>query len=92
MSTSTFTIRLDPKTKERLERLAESTARSRAFLINEAVQEYLAVNEWQIKEIKHRLELADKPGAKSIPHEAVKAKWEAKLAHTMDRPGKRGPR
>jgi RHH-type transcriptional regulator, rel operon repressor / antitoxin RelB len=92
MSTETFTIRLDPKTKERLERLAESTARSRAFLINEAVQEYLAINEWQIAEIKRRIELSDKPGAKFIPHEEIKAKWEGKLAHSLDKPSKRRPR
>jgi|OpeIllAssembly_1097287.scaffolds.fasta_scaffold29460_3 predicted transcriptional regulator len=92
MSTSTFTIRLDPETKKRLQRLAESTDRSRAYIINEAVQEYLAINEWQIKEIKHRLEIADKPGARFVSHEDVKAKWEGKLADPVDRPGKQRPR
>jgi len=92
MSTSTFTIRLDPETKKRLQRLAESTDRSRAYIINEAVQEYLAINEWQIKEIKRRLEIADKPGARFVSHEDVKAKWEGKLADPVDKPGKQRPR
>lgn len=92
MGTTTFTIRLDPDTKKRIENLAKSTARSRAFLINEAVQEYLTLNEWQIREIKRRVELADKPGANFISHETVKAKWEGKLAHPVDRPSKRRPR
>ena len=92
MSTSTFTIRLDPETKKRLQRLAESTDRSKAYIINEAVQEYLAINEWQIKEIKRRLEIADKPGARFVSHEDVKAKWEGKLADPVDKPGKHRPR
>ncbi|MHB8880508.1 MAG: CopG family ribbon-helix-helix protein [Thermodesulfovibrionales bacterium] len=82
MST-TFSVRIDEETKGRLESLAKSTARSRAYLINEAVKEYLAINEWQIKEIKQAVKEADKPGAKFIDHEKVKAKWEGKLAHSV---------
>ncbi len=89
MSTTTFSIRLEKKTRDRLESLAKSTARSRAYLIKEAVLDYLAVNEWQIEEIKRRIALADKPSAKLIPHEDVKAKWEGKVANTVDRTGKR---
>ena len=87
MST-TFSVRIDEETRERLESLAKSTARSRAYLINEAVKEYLDVNEWQIKEIKQAIQEADKPGAKFIDHEKVKAKWGGKLAHSMDSKGR----
>ena len=88
MSTTTFSIRLDEETKERIENLAKSTARSRAFLINEAVKEYLDINEWQIAEIKQAIEEADKPGAKFIDHEKIKAKWGAKRAHSVDSKGR----
>ena len=56
--------------------------------INEAVKEYLDINEWQIAEIKQAIEEADKPGAKFIDHEKVKAKWGAKRAHSLDSKGR----
>ena len=88
MSTTTFSIRLDEETRERIENLAKSTARSRAFLINEAVKEYLDINEWQIKEIRQALKDADRPGAKFIDHEKVKAKREDRLAHSVESKGR----
>lgn len=88
MSTTTFSIRLDDETKKRIEKLAKLTARSKAFLINEAVKEYLNINEWQIQEIKQAIKDADKPGAKFIDHDKVKSKWEAKFAHSMESKGR----
>lgn len=88
MSMATFSVRLEEETKERLESLAKSTARSRAYLINEAIKEYLDINEWQIQEIKQAIKDADKPGAKFIDHNKVKSKWEVKLAHSMESKGR----
>jgi hypothetical protein len=48
----TFTVRVDADAKERLERLAKSTGRSRSFLAAEAINQYLEVNEWQVAGIK----------------------------------------
>jgi RHH-type transcriptional regulator, rel operon repressor / antitoxin RelB len=58
MST-TMTIRLDDEVKERLDRLAEATARSKSYLAAEAVRAYVEVNEWQIAEIRAALKEAD---------------------------------
>ncbi len=87
MST-TFSIRIDEDTKERLERLAKSTSRSRSYLILDAIKEYIYINEWQIREIEEAVEEADKPGAKFIDHEKVKAKWEAKLGRSLESKGR----
>ncbi|MGD1074753.1 MAG: ribbon-helix-helix domain-containing protein [Thermodesulfovibrionales bacterium] len=87
MST-TFSVRIDEETMERLERLAKSTSRSRSYLILDAIKEYIEINEWQIGEIKQAIEEADKPGAKFIDHEKIKAKWEAKLAHPLESKGR----
>jgi RHH-type transcriptional regulator, rel operon repressor / antitoxin RelB len=54
-----LTLRLDPKLRKKLDRLAEATQRSRAFLAAEAVREYVALNEWQIEEIKRGLREAE---------------------------------
>lgn len=58
MST-TMTVRLEDEVKDRLERLAESTHRSKSFLAAEAIREYVANNEWQITETQAALSEAD---------------------------------
>jgi len=58
MST-TMTIRLEPGVKERLDRLAAATDRSKSFLAAEAVRAYVENNEWQIEEVRAALEEAN---------------------------------
>ena len=58
MST-TMTVRLEYELKVRLERLAESTRRSKSFLASEAIREFVENNEWQIAEIHAALAEAD---------------------------------
>jgi RHH-type transcriptional regulator, rel operon repressor / antitoxin RelB len=73
MST-TLTIRIDDKTKERLEHLAAATARSKSYLVTSAINGFIEANEWQIREIKKAVKKADQPDAKFIDHEEV-VKW-----------------
>ncbi|MGO9642402.1 MAG: CopG family ribbon-helix-helix protein [Terriglobales bacterium] len=58
-ASSVLTLRLDPKLKNRLDRLSKSMNRSRSFVAAQAIQEYVSVNEWQIGEIKKGLAEAD---------------------------------
>ena len=58
MST-TMTIRIEDEVKDRLDRLAESTQRSKSFLAAEAIREYVANNEWQVTEIRKALKESD---------------------------------
>ncbi|MBM4238553.1 MAG: CopG family ribbon-helix-helix protein [Gammaproteobacteria bacterium] len=58
MST-TITIRIDTEMKDRLDRLAEATQRSRSFLAAEAVRGFIDINEWQISEVRKALKEAD---------------------------------
>lgn len=59
MST-TVTIRLEDDTCDRLDKLAKATQRSRSFLAAEAIREYVALNEWQVGEIREALREADR--------------------------------
>ena len=68
-----MTIRLDEQTKERLDRLAESVARSKSYLVTRALQDYLELNEWQVKAIKKAVSKADSSDAKFVAHEDVSA-------------------
>ena len=58
MST-TVTLRLEDAVKDKLEKLAESTHRSRSFLAAEAIKAYVENNEWQIAEIHQATKEAD---------------------------------
>lgn len=76
MSSSVLTLRLDDELKERLEKLAHSTRRSRSFLAAEAIREYVAVNEWQIGEIHKALkEAAQEDFASEREVQKVLSKW-----------------
>ncbi len=59
MST-TMTIRLEDDTRDRLDKLAEATQRSRSFLAAEAIREYVELNEWQVGEIRAAIDEADR--------------------------------
>lgn len=58
MST-TMTIRLEDDLKERLEKLANATQRSRSFIAVEAIRDFVELNEWQIQEIQQAIKEAD---------------------------------
>jgi RHH-type transcriptional regulator, rel operon repressor / antitoxin RelB len=76
MST-TMTIRLDDDTKDRLERLAGSTQRSKSFFAAEAIREFIENNEWQIAEIRAALEEADAGDFAAAEEVAARAtKWK----------------
>ncbi len=59
MGNANVTARLDPETKEKLDLLAKSTARSKSFLISEAVRAYVKEQDWQIDAIKEGVEQAN---------------------------------
>ena len=54
-----MTIRVDRKTKARLEKLAKETRRAESRLVAEAIRSYVDVNEWQIEGIKQAIKEAD---------------------------------
>ena len=54
------TLRLAADLRKRLDLLAKSQRRSRSFVAAEAIREYVALNEWQIEEIKKGIEEADR--------------------------------
>jgi RHH-type rel operon transcriptional repressor/antitoxin RelB len=83
MRSTTFTVRVDPTVKKRLERLAKNTGRTRSFLAAEAITEYLSVNEWQVAGIKNAVASLDQ--GKGIPHQQVK-EWVGSWGNDGERP------
>ncbi len=80
LKAASVTVRVKPTTKIRLEALAQATRRSKSYVIEEALELYLDVNEWQINGIAQALAEADRPDAVFVDHDKVLAKWEAKVA------------
>ena len=77
--TSTVTIRLEEATKDKLEKLADATHRSRSFLAAEAIKAYVESNEWQINEIHEAIKEADAGDfATETEVQAVVEKWKVK--------------
>lgn len=71
-----MTIRVDQKTKRRLEKLADATERTKSFLAAEALRSYLDLNEWQIQEIRAGVREADAGDfASDAEVEATFTKW-----------------
>ncbi len=83
LKAASLTVRVKPDTRDRLDNLARITRRSKSYVIEEALEQYLAVNEWQIQGINEALGEADSPGAVFEEHDAVQAKWEAKVARKV---------
>ncbi len=55
----TFTVRVAQKKKEDLERIAKGLDRDRSFIVNEAIDSYLALQDWQHNHIVRGLNDAD---------------------------------
>jgi predicted transcriptional regulator len=53
------TVELDDEIVRSLDRLAERTERSRAELVNDALRDYLDLQDWQIRKIEAGLAAAE---------------------------------
>jgi predicted transcriptional regulator len=68
----TLSIRLDARTKKRLDALARRTRRSKSFLGAEAIAAYVEAEEWQLGEIQTAI--AELEQGKGVSHENV-SRW-----------------
>lgn len=84
LKAASLTVRVKPETRTRLDALARVTRRSKSFVIEEALEQYLAVNEWQIQGIQEALAAADSPDAEWADHDKVVADLEARVARKVD--------
>ena len=77
---STMTIRLEDEVKARLDKLADSTNRSKSFPAAQAIREFVENNDWQIAEIQASLAEAD-AGDFATENEvaALAKKWQVNV-------------
>ena len=60
MKADTISARLDPETAKKLELLVKATARSKSYLVAEAIEAYVEEQAWQIGAIREGIKEADK--------------------------------
>lgn len=70
MKSDVMTVRLTPKIKKKLEKLAHDTRRSKSYLAGEAIASYVERNAWQVARIKEALE-EQRSGVPGIPHQRI---------------------
>lgn len=75
--TTLVTVRVKPDIADRLEKLAESMDRSKSYLAAEAIEEYLAIHEWQVQAIKEGIAAVDR--GETISFDEVKKHWEKRV-------------
>ena len=71
MEDGTITIRTDPVVKAQLNELAKAMDRSRNWVAEEAIKQYLDLQSWQVQGIIDAIAQAD--GEQLISHETVAA-------------------
>ena len=59
MATEAFTIRSETEIVHKLDDLAGSLDRSRNYLVNQAIKEYLETHAWQVEKITQGIAAAD---------------------------------
>jgi predicted transcriptional regulator len=79
----TLTVRLDPEVKQRLESVALRVRRSESLLAAEAIEEFLAVQEWQLAAIEAGVATSERGDL--IAHEDVQA-WAESLGPRHELP------
>ena len=59
MTTEAFSVRADRKKVRKLDKLAAQQDRSRNYLVNQAIDQYLELLAWQDERIKEGIKAAD---------------------------------
>lgn len=73
MASEQLSLRIPKDTKNRLEKLAEATGRTKAYLAIDAIEKYLETEAWQIQAIQDGLKDVDNDSVISI--DEVKKSW-----------------
>ena len=76
MHPTTTTIRLDPEIREQLDKMAEQMDRPRAWIIKEAVAQYLERETWYRAEVQKGID--DAEAGRVISHEEMGVRLKAK--------------
>lgn len=76
----TFSVRLDPDKRERLDRLAAAMDRPRSYLVSQAIDQLLDYHAWKLEQVEEGRGAADR--GELVAHDdlfgALRARYRAK--------------
>lgn len=75
MSLKATSVRLDEETLERVGQMAKAMDRPRAWLMAQAIKQFVEREEWFVKQVQEGVEAAD--AGDLIDHDEVREKWES---------------
>lgn len=75
-SEPTITIGMGPGTLKRIDGIARAISRSRAWVINQAIERYLDYEEWFVSAVNRGLKEGET--GELVEHDAVVTGWESK--------------
>ena len=78
--TGRMSISVSTEKQAKLEAIAAQADCSRSSIVNEAIDYYLDLYDWQTRRIEERLSRAQRGDAQWIPHDEVFDRLEAKIA------------
>ncbi|SJM94013.1 CopG family ribbon-helix-helix protein [Crenothrix polyspora] len=81
MATEAFTVRAESDIVHQIDFLADSLDRSRNYLVNLALKEYLETHAWQIEKVSQGMAAADR--GELVSHEHVMREIEALVEHKV---------
>ena len=70
------TVRFDPEIREQLDKMAEQMDRPRAWIIKEAVSQYLERETWYLAEVQKGID--DMEAGREISHDEMAVRLKAK--------------
>ena len=77
MGTEAFSVRAESRKVKQLDKLAEQQDRSRNYLVNQAINQFLELHAWQEEQIKEGIKAADEGRfAGAIEMERIFSKYE----------------
>ena len=82
MTLKATSVRLDDETLAGITQIAEAMERPRAWLMAQAIKQYVEREKWFTQEVAKGVAAADE--GRLIDHRELKAKWEAKRANQVD--------
>ena len=82
MAEGVFTVRIPPEKQRQLDALAQVLDRSRNWVVCDAIDQYLDIQAWQIAQIRHGIEEADR--GELVSHDEVSTEAHAKIRQARD--------
>ena len=82
MGTVTQSVRMDERTKAEFAALSEATGRSLNYLMNEALDQYLRRQMWQVRRVQQAL--ASVEAGRVVPHDEVVSDFVRKGLFTQE--------